>query len=99
MLRDLDSDRDGLSDYEEICQYSTNPCGIDSDGVDTNDGVTSGPGGDDAGALPDGYSTGLGPEPTANGCDCTTGDSPRGAMGFGLMLLALLGLRRGRRRS
>lgn len=73
--------------------------GIDSDGVDTNDGVTSGPGGDDAGALPDGYSTGLGPEPTANGCDCTTGDSPRGAMGFGLMLLALLGLRRGRRRS
>ena len=38
-------------------------------------------------------------EPTANGCDCTTGDSPRGAMGFGLMLLALLGLRRGRRRS
>ncbi|MCB9633474.1 MAG: VWA domain-containing protein [Sandaracinus sp.] len=36
MLRGLDSDRDGLNDYEEICQYSTNPCGIDSDG----DGVT-----------------------------------------------------------
>lgn len=35
-LRNSDSDRDGLSDYEEFCTYSTDACSIDSDG----DGIT-----------------------------------------------------------
>ncbi|MBX3246924.1 MAG: VWA domain-containing protein [Myxococcales bacterium] len=36
VLRNADSDRDGLSDYEELCIYSTDPCNIDTDG----DGIT-----------------------------------------------------------
>lgn len=35
-LRNSDSDRDGLTDYEEFCVYSTDACSIDSDG----DGIT-----------------------------------------------------------
>ncbi len=35
-LRNADSDRDGLTDYDELCRFSTNACAIDTDG----DGVT-----------------------------------------------------------
>ena len=35
-LRNSDSDRDGLTDHEEFCVYSTDACAIDSDG----DGIT-----------------------------------------------------------
>ncbi|MBX3247729.1 MAG: VWA domain-containing protein [Myxococcales bacterium] len=36
-LQNLDSDSDGLSDYEEICVYFTDPCLVDTDGDGLSD--------------------------------------------------------------
>lgn len=36
LLRDVDSDQDGLPDLEELCTHSTDPCNRDTDG----DGIT-----------------------------------------------------------
>ncbi|MCH9683459.1 MAG: hypothetical protein K0V04_18625 [Deltaproteobacteria bacterium] len=70
------------------------------DGAGDGGGDGGGGGADGGGALPPGYSTGFEPDDaSASGCDCKTGGSPRGGIGFGLMLLGLLGLRaHGRRR-
>jgi len=68
----------------------------DEGGLDGSGGNGGGSDGAGAGALPPGYGTGFDPTPAA-ACDCTTGDAPRGGLGFGLMLLGLLGLRSRRR--
>jgi MYXO-CTERM domain-containing protein len=71
----------------------------DSLGSDGSGGDGDGDGDGGAGALPPGYGSGFDPATGATGCDCTTGTSPRGGLGMGVMLLGLLGLRvHGRRR-
>lgn len=73
-----------------------------SDGDGDGGGTADGDGGnDDApldtdGDLPPGLTSGAN-DGSASGCACSTTDDSRGAMGFGLVLLGLLGLRRGRR--
>ncbi|MEX1362655.1 MAG: Ig-like domain-containing protein [Nannocystaceae bacterium] len=69
--------------------------GGDGDGGDAGDGGGDGDGGD-AGALPDGYGSGFDPNSSAAGCDCRSAGTPQGGLGFGLLLLGLLGLRRRR---
>lgn len=65
--------------------------GSDGGGDDRGD---AGADGGDAGALPPDY--GFDQDPSAQGCDCNSSGSPRGGIGFGLLLLGLLGLRRRR---
>ncbi|MBX3246922.1 MAG: hypothetical protein KF901_07060 [Myxococcales bacterium] len=36
-LMDLDSDEDGLTDYQELCVYGTDPCRVDTDGDGVSD--------------------------------------------------------------
>ena len=70
--------------------------GGDGDGGGGGGGGDAGAGGD--GDLPPGFGTSFNDDPSAQGCDCRQ-TSPRGALGFGLLMLGLLGLRtHGRRR-
>lgn len=46
ILMDLDSDEDGISDYEELCRYGTDPCNDDTDGDGCSDGFELDNGGD-----------------------------------------------------
>ncbi|MCA9712340.1 MAG: hypothetical protein KDK70_41270, partial [Myxococcales bacterium] len=65
--------------------------GLDSGADGSLDGGLDGDGGAGAGALPPGYGSDYDPFARNGGCDCTTGDAPRGGLGLGLMLLGLLG--------
>ncbi len=77
------------------------PSGGDPSGGDPSGGDPSGGDPDNpdrgGGALPDGYGSGFDPTSNTTGCDCTTSGAPRGGLGFGLLLLGLLGLRTRRR--
>lgn len=76
--------------------------GNGGDGGGNDGGGGNDDGLDSDGDLPPGFSTGLN-EPAANGCACSTSGpqgGPAGGVGFGLLLLGLLGLRtHGRRRD
>lgn len=72
--------------------------GLGDDGLGDDAGLDGGSDPAADGALPPGYGTGF--DPTNNdSCNCSTDASPRGGVGFGVLLLGLLGLRtQGRRR-
>jgi MYXO-CTERM domain-containing protein len=101
-----DSDRDGLSDYEEVYDHGTDPNDNDTDGGGTSDGAEVVTGTDpldptddhpeldemvEGGGYLDGdYSGGK------TGCACTTADdaAPSGLWAGLLAGLAVLGIRR-----
>jgi MYXO-CTERM domain-containing protein len=85
---------------EHNCLYnypSPEACGNPPDGGDTDGGTGSGTGGGSAGTGGTGDGPGQDGDITSDGCQCTASGSPRGgALGFGLLALGLLGLRRRR---